>query len=268
MGHRESEDSELEAAWRRAVLCATAYDDTAPVEPVLEAAALGVVLEVMGELRRVPEHERRIVRDAARRALLRARPTQDTETAEGEDDAQALRLAASLAREGLRALTGEPATSARAPADAHTWHPPARSLVWMMRGAPDALAAASVALHVERCAACEMAVQIARMSAESAVPLRVAAASAAPMLAPQAGRLVATREAPAAEAIVFEDGRGTLVAIYTAEPLPVRYVAEGLTTEDMRPGYWAGRCAPGAARLEGTLHVGDAAVLWMVDLRT
>ena len=139
MGHRESEDSELEAAWRRAVLCATAYDDTAPVEPVLEAAALGVVLEVMGELRRVPEHERRTVRDAARRALLRARPAEGADT--DEDDIQALRLAMSLAREGLRALTGEPSTSARAPADVDAWHPPARSLVEVSRLPRDGLIA-------------------------------------------------------------------------------------------------------------------------------
>jgi|GEM_PF-3270200 len=276
MGHGEPRGSELEAVWQRAVACAQAYDDAGPVEPMLEAGALGVVLEATGALARIPERERRLVRDAARRALLRARPSVSAATEkdgaagaedgartaeDDDDDADALRIAAELAREGVRALAGQAAPVR--PSDASAWHPPGSALVAMTRGAPDGLAAASIALHVGRCAACREALQISSAEGELGVPLRAAAASAPAMLAPHAGRVVATLTEPAAEAVIFDDA---LIAIYASESLPVRYVASGLTTQDMRPGYWAGRCAPGTTRLEGTLHVGDRVVAWTITL--
>jgi hypothetical protein len=312
MGHGEPRGSELEAVWQRAVACAHAYDDAGPVEPMLEAGALGVVLEATGALARVPERERRLVRDATRRALLRARPsvsasmehadaaradagatgpdadasrahadasrahhaihaTHATHAESGartseddDDDADALRIAAELAREGVRALAGQPPPVRSSETSA--WHPAASALVAMTRGAPDGLAAASIALHVGRCAACLAALQIGSTESEMSVPLRAAAASAPSMLPPQGGRVVATRTEPAAEAVIFDDALGVLVAIYASESLPVRYVASGLTTQDMRPGYWAGRCAPGATQLDGTLHVGDRVVAWTITL--
>lgn len=279
MGHGEPRGSELEAVWQRAVACAHAYDDASPVEPMLEAGALGVVLEATGALARVPERERRLVRDAARRALLRSRPSAGASTehdgatpagagariAENDDDdADALRIAAELAREGVRALARQ-AAPAR-PSEASGWHPAASALVAMTRGAPDGLAAASVALHVGRCEACRTALHISSTESEMGVPLQAAAASAPSMLAPHAGRVVATRTEPAAEAVIFDDPLGALIAIYASESLPVRYVANGLTTQDMRPGYWAGRCAPGATQLAGTLHVGDRIVAWTIAL--
>lgn len=260
MGRGESDDGELDAAWQRAVKCAAAYGDAASVEPMLEAAALAVVLELEGSLSRVPERERRAVRDAARRALLRARRGPDDD----DDDAESMHVAAGLAREGLRALTGEPPATGELRAGAGAWHPPASALIAMRRGAPDGLAAASVALHVGRCAACAAALQVS--SGGGAALLRAAAASAAPMLAPQSGRIVGTRDAPGAEAVVFDDASGVLLAIYASEPVPVRYVGTGVTTEDMRAGYWAGRCAPGLLRLDGTLHVGESAVPWVIVL--
>jgi len=265
MGHGEPRGSELEAVWQRAVACAHAYDDAGPVEPMLEAGALGVVLEATGALAGVPERERRLVRDAARRALLRARPSGDARIVEDDDDdADALRIAAELAREGVRALAGQAAPVR--PSDASAWHPPGSALVAMTRGAPDGLAAASVALHVGRCAACRTALQISSAESELGVPLRVAAASGASMIAPHAGRVVAKLTEPAAEAVIFDDALGALIAIYASESLPIRYVASGLTTQDMRPGYWAGRCAPGTTQLEGTLHVGDRIVAWTITL--
>jgi len=279
MGHGEPRGSELEAVWQRAVACAHAYDDAGPVEPMLEAGALGVVLEATGALARVPERERRLVRDAARRALLRARPSASASTeqdgatraeagardAEDDDyDADAMRIAAELAREGVRALAGQAAPLR--PSDASAWHPPGSALVAMTRGAPDGLAAAGVALHVGRCAACRTALQISFLETAIGEPLRVAAASAPSMLAPHAGRVVAKLTEPAAEAVIFDDALGALIAIYASESLPIRYVASGLTTQDMRPGYWAGRCAPGTTLLEGTLHVGDRIVAWTIAL--
>jgi hypothetical protein len=266
MGHGETSESELEAVWQRAVACATAYDDSAPLESALEAGALGVVLEATGALTRVPERERRTVRDAARRALLRAAPGAQAEDDDDADDADALRLAATLAREGVRALAGKPRAAEGARASVDAWHPPASALVAMKRGAPDGFAAASVALHVARCAACAAALRLSSGRADAALELRAAASTAAPMLAPHEGRVVATRDAPAAEAIAFTDALGELVAIYTSEALPVRYVAEGLTPLDMRPGYWSGRCASGARRFDGTLHVGETVIGWVLDL--
>jgi hypothetical protein len=136
----------------------------------------------------------------------------------------------------------------------------------MMQGGPDPVAAGGVAVHALRCEACRAALEVASFADAPPTMLRAAAASAPAMLAPVEGRLVARRTAPDAEAFAFDDASETRIAIYVDTSQPVQYQAEGVTTDDMRPGYWAGRCARSTVRAEGTLHVGDTAEPWALDL--
>ena len=46
----------------------------------------------------------------------------------------------------------------------------------------------------------------------------------------------------------------------------MRLVAPGLTTEDVREGYWIGRVEPDVRRIEATLHAGDRSASWIFVL--
>jgi hypothetical protein len=271
-----------------------AFDASADLDAPLEAACLALALEATDQLADVPAREQRLIRDAARRAILAAqRDLQLDDTGEGDDDesenerddetedadtdedaADARRLLIALASEGVRVLSGStPAEPTRAsPVNAppgrgaDAWHPPPAALVAMTRGRPDPIAAGAVASHVLRCAACEAALDVVSLTEAAPTPLRAAAASPPAMLAPGDGRLLARRAAPDAEAFAFDGAPETRLAIYVDTSQPVHYLAEGVTTDDMRPGYWSGRCARTTTRLEGTLHVGDAAEDWALDL--
>lgn len=76
------------------------------VEAVLSLAAAAVALELLGELDRTTMVRREGLRRLGARALLRVGGTED------EDRGEALRLAASLAKDGLRALAGREAPRA------------------------------------------------------------------------------------------------------------------------------------------------------------
>jgi len=311
----------------------TPIDPSAELEAPLEAACLAIALEVMGVLPDVPDRERRLVRDAARRAILAAQParsadgqrTNESDTSrtreafeykrafdpaavhvdttdatehdatehdatehdatehdatehdatEDDDDeaADARRLLIALAQEGIRALTNarpgsapRKASRATPESESHLWHPPPEALVAMMQGGPDPVAAGGVAVHVRRCEACRAALEVASFADAPPTMLRAAAASAPAMLAPVEGRLIARRTAPDAEAFAFDDANETRIAIYVDTSQPVQFQAEGVTMDDMRPGYWAGRCARTTLRVDGTLHVGGAAEPWTLDI--
>ena len=83
------------------------------------------------------------------------------------------------------------------------------------------------------------------------------------MIDPAEGHPIGALDAVGAEAILFEGpvdpAHERRIAVYAEDPSPLRLVAEGLTTEDVREGYWIGRVADGLERLEAVLHVGVAA---------
>jgi hypothetical protein len=261
------------------------FDVVADPEASLEAACLALALEATGRLSDVPHHERRLVRDAARRAIHAAQrelrvdggdvdpddeagADDDIEDAgeDAEDAEDARRLLIALASEGVDVLSGSGQAEPAHELSAAAWHPPPAALVAMMRGRPDPVAAGAVAAHVLRCAACQDALEVASLAEAGPALLRAAAASPPAMLAPGDGRLLARRTNPDAEAFAFDGAPDTRLAIYVDTAQPVHYLAEGVTTDDMRPGYWAGRCARTTRHVEGTLHVGDAAEDWALDL--
>jgi len=99
--------------------------------------------------------------------------------------------------------------------------------------------------------------------------LRVAAGDARALLDPAAGRVVGQLPEPAIEAVLFEapdGGEGLYLALYAAQPEALRLEAEGATTEDMQPGYWLGRLAPGTRALDAKVYCADRELSFSITL--
>ncbi len=275
---RGSLEHGLVAQWRTLTREAQAWSPGEELDPVLEALALTVALELTGGLHDTAAGERAALRKLGQRALLQV-GGQDLD----EDELEALRMCAALARDGLRALrdaageasTGGPATISHAGADGAEGAPdtrvviPPADLTRLLRGELDGFAAASLAMKVRRSAAAqaELSTLLRLHAGEPARTLALAAASAEPVLDPARGRMVGVLPELGAEAVLFEvPGEPRRLAIYAEDPAPLRLLATELTTEDVREGYWVGRLADGAQRVEATLEVGEQAATWTLDL--
>lgn len=256
----------LQARWRAQAATALEWSSGQDPEPVLEALALTVALDLTGELDRAPLTDREALRKLGQRALLQL-GGQELD----EDDLEALRLCASLARDGLRVLSepGAARASAGEP-DTRLLVPPSE-LVRLLRGELDGFAAASLAHKVRRseAAMAELRTLLAVRIPATAAPHRhiaLAASSASPVLDPAHGRPVGTLPAAGAEAVLFVDGDARRLAVYAEEPDALRLLADELTTEDVREGYWVGRVSEGTVRLEAVLEIGERTEPWVLDL--
>jgi hypothetical protein len=247
--------------WRRQLERAADWEAGHDPEPVLEALALSVALELTGDLGRVPTAERERLRKVGQRALLHVGAGRDD-----EDELEALRMAAAIARDGLRALGRRPLPTEDEVADVRVLVPPG-DLVRLLQGRLDGFAAGSLAMRVRRSAEAKAELAaLRRLSApEEARSWQLAAADAAAVRDPAEGRVVGTLEALGAEAVLFE-GSPRRLAVYAEDPQPLRLLAPELTTEDVREGYWIGRVTEGVDRFEATLHAGDRAEAWSIDL--
>ncbi len=248
--------------WRGQLARADAWRAGDDPEPVLEALALSVALELTGDLARLPTADRERLRRLGQRALLHVGSARDD-----EDELEALRMAAAIARDGLRALSRRPTPAEeRLRTDARVLVPPG-DLVRLVEGGLDGFAAGSLAMRARRSPAlmAEIALLQRVREPEAAPALRMAAADAAAVRDPSEGRLVGTLDALGAEAVLF-DGSPRRLAVYAEDPQPLRLLAPELTTEDVREGYWIGRVADGVVRLEAALHAGERAEPWTLDL--
>lgn len=108
--------------WQACAQSARSWTDGNDPEPVLEALAMTLALEVAGDLHSVAPHERDGLRRKGQRALLQLAPRADGQ-ARSDDDVEAQRTAAALARDGLRALRGGPLRPAPRTASAATAGP-------------------------------------------------------------------------------------------------------------------------------------------------
>lgn len=235
-----------------------AGDDPAPV---LEALALSVALELTGDLPHARVAERDALRKVGQRALLFVgAPVED------EDDLEALRMSAAIARDGLRALSGRALPDEEPAAIDPRWTIAPGDLVRLFGGRLDGLAAGSLAMRARRSdAALGELRALSRLARPEERTLALAAAEAAAVLDPADGRPIGTLPALGAEAILFE-GAPRRIAVYSEDPFPLRLVAPELTTEDVREGYWIGRVKGGAIRIEAVLHAGDRVEPWLLDL--
>lgn len=261
----------LERAWKKGLDRAARWRRGQDPTPVLEALGLALVLEVTGDLDVRPSDELEPLRARGTDAVRAAAEVRGAR----DDDPEARRWAADLARAGLRVLGVTTKSGARrAPAD--VLHPQHARLLRMLRGELDGLAAGACATHVLSCARCASAVRVLQMSELPVATgsggtveegwMAVAASPRAPMRPPSEGRLVARLEDQRVEAILFEDHGAQRVGVYAADPLPIRLAGERVTTEHMLPGYFLGRIDPRGKTLDATLHIGEREVRWRIPV--
>lgn len=244
--------------WRDDAQRATRWRSGDDPEPVLDALALTVALELTGDLGRVARDERDALRKVGQLALLQlGGPDRD------EEELEALRMCATIARDGLRALGGRPLPDEpRIEGDVRLLVPPS-DLTRLLGGQLDGFAAGALAMRVRRSEAAMAELStLARLAAPAeGERITLAAAEAAAVIDPAGGRLLGAHPTLGVEAYLFE-GDAVRLALYAEEPDPLRLVAPELTTEDVREGYWVGRVADGVRRIEAILHAGDRSEPW------
>ncbi|MFK7987251.1 MAG: hypothetical protein AB8I08_14600 [Sandaracinaceae bacterium] len=241
--------------WRQCAQRAAAWDAGESPDSVLEALSLTIATELTGALAQLPGAERDQLRRKGQRALLHVGGA-----GLDEDDLEALRMCAALARDGLRALSGRTAPQ---PADLDTRVLiPTSEMRRMLDGDLDGFAAGSLALKIRRSsdARAELRVIETLMQPEQDGDVRrtlsLAAAEAVAVLDPASGRLVGTLPEAGAEAVLFE-GTPLRLAVYAEDAAPLRLVGPGLHTEGTREGYWIGRLEPVASARETLDEHGD-----------
>jgi hypothetical protein len=263
---------------QREVGCAVAWARGRDPSPVFEALGYAAFVDAIGARGLLARDEANALRRAGREALLAFGPdgsgTDGSTTGDADDaagDAETLALArrsiADVARAGLAALErGSGAVPHRVAALA--FHPPAATLVRILRGEADGLTAGRWAAHLRACDGCRHEIDVARRAnGELDEPgLALAAARPAEVLAPARGRVVGTLKRPALEAVLFDSEHGRKLAVYAQASAPVRLVADGVTTEDTLEGYWIGRVEPAVTELHAQVFVDDEPVAWTLDL--
>lgn len=245
--------------WRDDARRATEWRTGDDPEPVLDVLALTVALELTGDLGRIARDERDALRKVGQLAMLQLGGAD-----RDEDELEALRMCAAIARDGLRALGGRPLPeepSARE--DVRVIVPPS-DLTRLLRGELDGFAAGALAMRVRRSASALAELGTLRRLAApaSAETIALAAAEAAAVLDPAGGRFLGAHPVLGVEAYLFEGAAGVRLALYAEDPDALRLVAPELTTEDVREGYWIGRVAGGARAIHAVLHAGDRSEPW------
>lgn len=228
--------------WRAAVSLARepAHD---PAE-LAERSGWAVVLQAFEMLDDAEPDDRQVVRKAVGVALPKL-----------EDDALK-----AVGQAVLGAFAG------KRPSVSDLVRPSAQRLVRLLRGELDGVAAAHcagwLANHPDE--AHLLRVMAEAEGAPRPQRIAVAAASASQMRNPNEGKLIAALEDPPIEAVLFTSPRQ--LAIYAAEPVAVRLEAEGVTTEEIAPGYWIGKVSGGASQIEAVVHIGDRELRWTLEL--
>ncbi len=253
------------------------------LEPALEVLAALLALEVTDELSAVPSALAReleevgpaaLSRAAELGAVLEADPALDDEASERR---AALALLATYARDGLRALRGEPRPK---PSGASRIEPLDDELVGLFQGRFDGLRLAEIARRVRGSSEAEEALAFLRIAPRlasdapssraragrrerpasgeedtpEALPLALAAEGLAPMRDPDEGRRVTELElgGRAVELFRFDDG---VVAAYVAGPTLLRLGGADVVLRSSRIGYAEATIEPGTRRIE--LRVGE-----------
>jgi hypothetical protein len=257
----------FEATWAERVHRARQWERGDDPTPVLEVLGQVVVRHLVGALEAIADDDRRHLRDTAGPALASARERALAEPQDREAWLEAVEVAAL----GLRLLEGQPPGALRSlPCDLR--RPTPRRLAATLDGRLDGLSAASCALWYLQHDPNEARLlwslaQPLDTPAPGDAPILVAAAEPEPMRPPDEGHPIAARTDPDVEAVWFPAERE--LALYAADEVYVALTAPGVTTRDLRPGYWLGTVDPGAGpALDASLKVGDRVLPWPLHLET
>ncbi|MGF1468269.1 MAG: hypothetical protein ACFCGT_19275 [Sandaracinaceae bacterium] len=302
----------LIARWREAASTAAAWAPGEDPEPVLAALAMSLALELTGDLAALGPEERRRLASAGRRALLASggpppraeapdggavAPDSEERAPDGEEAREARRLAAALARGGLRVLGGEPPPAEpTTDLDARLTVAP-RDLVRLRAGELDGVQAGLLAHRIRRSPGARR--ELAWIAAVGERPERrgeeAAGASSAERASPEAGDrllLAATDtladpaidpwQEPArdprggaslgvhpevpVEAVLFRDGDARRLAVYAAAPVTLSLRAAALTPRVERTGYWEGVVEGDVDEVDAELTVAGTPHRWRVVL--
>jgi hypothetical protein len=255
----------FEAAWAERVQRAHLHRPGDDPTAVLEVLGHVVVRHLVGALDAVPAEEMRQLRSTARAALAEAKARALADPTERD----AWRDAVAVAELGLRLLEGRPPGDLQAiPSDVR--RPTPRRLASALDGRLDGLSAAACALWYLKHDPSEARLawstfQAPEDATDASAPVLVAAAEPAPIRAPDEGRPVTMRTDPDVEAVWFEADRA--LALYARDEVYVMLTAPGVTTRDLRAGYWLGTVDPAhGPTLDATLTVGDRTLPWRIDL--
>jgi hypothetical protein len=243
-------------------LAAEAARPEAPADRMLEAAAMGIALAVLGLVERAVDRDR--VASRARKALLAAGALRAASA--DEDALDALELALEQARRGVSLLTGGPSSILDG---APSLEPTPRELARLVAGELDGHAAADVATRLHRSGARERYAALLPTGSADDVRVRLAADSAPVIRDPALGRALGSAELGrvSLEAYAFE---AAVVAIY-AEPAVAISLASIDAALERRPievvGYLELRVVGDPETLTLTLTDGEASVRWSLRLR-
>ncbi len=263
----------LAAKWAAAVEAAHAFarayaeDDASEeaIEDLIEPAGWVLVLVVLDALDGADE--RNAERSAVRTAVAAALEHCEDELVRGVGEAV------------LRALGSPHASNGNVTSIAKTvWpadaiRPSPRRLSRLLRGELDGFAAAHVAgwlhAHPEEC---ELVRAMVRIESEQPPSIELAAASGGHMRDPSEGEVVGTKQAVDdktaidLEAVLFRKPSPRQIAIYAAEPIAVRFEADGVTTDEIAPGYWIGTLDRTVrTTIEGKVHAGSQVEPWTIE---
>lgn len=236
------------------------FEREGALEGILEALAATVALEVVGVLSQVPLARREALRRAGARALLQiGGQVPGAGDDEGEERAEALRLVAPYARDGLRALVGKEPPRAPSAAPAHVGD---AELVGLVHARFDGFRSAEIAWRVRESPEAQRALGLlVRLEEERLLEdaprgrgLRLAADGASSVRDPGQGRRVAELRVGGHEVELFRFDDG-VVAAYAATAVTLRLGGERVASLVTRPGYAEAR-VEGATRVE--LDVGGS----------
>jgi hypothetical protein len=245
------------------------FERDGELDGILEALAATVALEALGALSRTSPTRREALRRAGARALLQVGALLQP-GAEDEERAEAVRIVAPFARDGLRALAGKepprpPSAVEAAVGDAE--------LVGLVRGSFDGFRLAEIAWRVRESREAQRAVgllvrleeerELEESGAGPARPargggLRLAADGASSVRDPAVGTRMAELRVGGhdVELFRFEDG---VIAAYAGTAVVLRLGGAHVTPLVTRAGYAEARPEGGATRLE--LDVGGDGAL-------
>lgn len=233
-------------------LCARAARDT---EATVNALGYLIWLDALGDKPPIARATVTALSRRAERALLDLQQPADGSLEGIEDHTHAVGSVAQLLRVGLRILNGGRANVGEF--HATTLHPPSGTLARMLEAKADGLTAGRYGLHVlgcERCRSVIAALPTPTHKVALDAPMLLAASPSTHVRAPEGGRVLARIKTPPSEAVLFNDRDSRRLAVYATSTDAVRIVAEGVTTEDTRPGYWIGRIDGDVSVINATIH--------------
>lgn len=261
-------ESALLEAWKTLAQAALEWKPGDDLESIFEALSMSSALELTSDLPLTRSETRTQLRRLGQRAMLHL-----AQYDEDEEALEAMRHCASLARDGLRALSERPLNErplSSSPSTNDSLLAPPKQIMNLLEGRLDGFEAASLAIRIRRDARArlelERLLELRQNHGQETHRIALAAAESIQVLDPSQGRSLGTCPDIEVEAVLFETENEYQLALYAASSLSVRLDAEQLTFRGQREGYWLGTVQENTTKIRAILHAGDAQYPWELTL--